>query len=69
MKTRLAVEQIPAGLRCSVCKGYGDIWVNWHPTPVKCGHCEGSGLRPLDSSLGTSDPRPDPKTHPEYWTE
>lgn len=28
---------------CAICKGHGDIWVNWHPTPVTCGHCHGTG--------------------------
>lgn len=31
--------------RCPVCKGYGDIWVSWHPTPVQCGHCHGTGKK------------------------
>ena len=32
--------------QCPFCRGYGDIWVNWHPTPVKCGHCDGTGKAP-----------------------
>jgi hypothetical protein len=28
---------------CIICGGYGDVWVNWHPTPVRCGHWDGTG--------------------------
>lgn len=30
---------------CSICEGHGTVWVNWHPTPVTCGHCDGTGVR------------------------
>lgn len=28
---------------CDVCEGNKDLWVNWSPTPVTCGYCNGSG--------------------------
>ena len=31
---------------CTICVGAGDIWVSWHPTPVTCGHCHGTGKAP-----------------------
>ena len=30
---------------------------------------EASGIGRKNEDSGTSDPRPDPRTHPEYWTE
>lgn len=30
---------------CPQCDGHGDIWTNWHPTPVTCGHCHGTGIQ------------------------
>ncbi len=43
---RVMRDQIPTDKRCTVCDGYGNIWVGWNPNaPVTCGHCHGTGKR------------------------
>lgn len=49
--------------RCPLCEGYGDIWVGWHPTPVQCGHCHGTGKNPeLDAAVAKLATQKKPKT-------
>lgn len=38
---------------CIACDGHGDIWTGWHPTPVTCGVCHGSGVAPNDGSVAS----------------
>jgi DnaJ-class molecular chaperone len=46
MRGQLAMPQAEKSRPCPYCNGYGTIWVAWHPTPVQCGHCHGTGVAP-----------------------
>lgn len=40
-------DPTPPG-KCPACEGHGDIWTNWSPKPVQCGHCHGTGMIEAD---------------------
>lgn len=49
---------------CPECGGDGDDPDDLSGIAI-CSRCSGTGF----DEGGHSDPRPDPRTHPEYWTE